>query len=389
MGALALIKSILKTYKLAISLTMNFDFSPEQKQIQDQVRRLLDDTCPLSVNRQIIDDAEKCSATTWSALAEMGALGAAIPEIYGGTGLTDLEQCIIAEEIGRALAPIPTLSTLYLATTILMTEGSEVQKQSWLPKIADGSVIATLAIHESDYSILNSGTPAQVTDGVLTGIKSPVPDGDIAHLAIVSAASSEGKISLYLVELNGDATSTIPLEVIDPSKPQSKIEFHRAQAEPIGSSGNAKKILENAYNRAAILLAFEQIGGADRALEMACAYAMEKKSFGRLVGSYQAIKHKLAEVYVKNQLARAHAYGGASALMDPSANLSLSAAGARVSAIDAFSHAAKENLQTHGGIGFTWESDCHFFYKRAQYSALVLGSRPEWKEKILTELEKK
>ena len=148
-------------------------------------------------------------------------------------------------------------------------------------------------------------------------------------------------------------------------------------------------LAESILSRAAVLLAFEQVGGADKALEMAKSYALERYAFGRPIGSYQAIKHKLADMYVKNELARSNAYYGAWALNADAAELPLAAAAARVAACDAFWFAAKENLQTHGGMGYTWDVDCHLYYRRAQQLGLVAGGAKAWKERLVSQLERR
>src|SRR6202034_675401 len=158
-------------------------------------------------------------------------------------------------------------------------------------------------------------------------------------------------------------------------------------AERLGEAGEGLSLAEALLERAAVLLAFEQLGGADRALEMAKGYALERYAFGRPIGGYQAIKHKLADMYVKNELARSNAYYGAWALASDAAELPLAAAAARVAATEAFHLASKENIQTHGGMGFTWEVDCHLYYRRSKHLALTLGSAPWWQDRLITELE--
>jgi hypothetical protein len=174
---------------------------------------------------------------------------------------------------------------------------------------------------------------------------------------------------------------------IDPSRRHAEIDFSNASAEALGKAGEGWAHMSNVLNRAAIMTAFEQVGGADSCLAMAKDYAMQRYAFGRLIGSYQAIKHKLADMYVNTELARSNAYYGAWALHTNARELPLAAAAARVSATQAFDFASKENTQTHGGIGFTWEADCHFYYKRSRALGLSLGPQRTWKDKLVTELE--
>jgi alkylation response protein AidB-like acyl-CoA dehydrogenase len=215
-----------------------------------------------------------------------------------------------------------------------------------------------------------------------------VTDGDIADLAVVLAREG-GRLGLYLVELGGAGVTRETLQTLDPTRGVAKLTFSGAAAERLGDAGEGMALAEALLERAAVLLAFEQVGGADRALEMAKAYALERYAFGRPIGSYQAIKHKLADIYVKNELARSSAYYGAWALESGASELPLAAASARVSASEAYWNAAKENLQTHGGIGFTWQMDCHLFYRRAQQLGLVAGGAKAWKERLVQQLERR
>jgi alkylation response protein AidB-like acyl-CoA dehydrogenase len=202
----------------------------------------------------------------------------------------------------------------------------------------------------------------------------------------VLAAADEGP-GLYLVDLAGTGVERRGVSTIDPTRGAAEIIFDRAPAEPLGEPGKGPAGLSRIQDRAAILLAFEQLGGADRCLEMARDYALERYAFGRPIGSYQAIKHKLADVFVRNEVARANAYYGAWALSTDAPELPLAAAAARVAGSAAYWLAAKENIQTHGGIGFTWEADCHFFYRRARHLGLVIGAPRDWKRRVADRLE--
>jgi alkylation response protein AidB-like acyl-CoA dehydrogenase len=368
---------------------MNFDFSDDQKAIKGEARRFMEGRCPTSKVRAVLDDpARSYDADLWREVAGQGWLGTAIPEAYGGLGLGHLELCVIAEEIGRALAPIPFSSTAYFLAEALMLAGSEAQKSAWLPKIAAGEVIGCLATVERPGVLTEAQIQARVDGGKLTGAKLPVTDGDIADLAVVLAREG-GRLSLFLVELGGAGVTREALQTLDPSRGAARLTFSGAAAERLGEAGEGLALAQALLERAAVLLAFEQVGGADRALEMAKGYAMERYAFGRPIGSYQAIKHKLADMYVKNELARSNAYYGAWALNTGASELPIAAASARVAATEAYWFAAKENLQTHGGIGFTWQMDCHLFYRRAQQLGLVAGGAKAWKERLVQQLERR
>ena len=372
---------------------MDFEFSAEQLQLRNEARRYLADKCPTSVARAVLEGSGSYDKALWAGLAEMGFLGAAIPEEYGGLGLGYLELCVIAEELGRAIAPVPVSSSIFLVAEILKAAGTEAQKQAWLPKLASGEVIGTLAAIEGMGGGRPSTIKAQVIGGVLTGDKSPVLDGDIANLAVVLARHAPGRdeagLSLYLVDLSGTGIERTVLETIDPSRSQASLSFKGAKAERIGAEGEGWRIYEEALDRAAILTGFEQIGGADRALEMARDYALQRFAFGRAIGSFQAIKHMLADMYVSATLARSNGYFGAYALSTGSADLGEAAATVRVSATKAFQHCAKNNIQVHGGMGFTWAMDCHLFYRRSNLLALTLGGQNEWEDKLIDRLRAK
>ncbi len=366
---------------------MDFDFSDDQKSLKGEARKFLDARCTSQTVRAVLDDPAKAyDRDLWRGVAELGWLGASIPETYGGLGLGRIELCAIAEEIGRALAPIPFSSTVYFTAEALMIAGSEAQKSRWLPKIAAGEVIGCFASVERPGALTEDQIQARVEGGKLTGVKLPVTDGAIADLAVV-VAKEAGKTGLFLVELGAVAREA--LETLDPTRGAAKLTFTGAPAERLGEAGEGMALADQILDRAAVLLAFEQVGGADRALEMAKGYALERYAFGRPIGSYQAIKHKLADMYVKTELARSNAYYGAWALDTQAAELPLAAAAARVSATEAFWHAAKENLQTHGGMGFTWAVDCHLFYRRAQQLGLVAGGAKAWKERLVSQLERR
>ncbi len=367
---------------------MNFDFSDEQKQLREEARRFLADRCPTTAVRAVLEGSDSYDKALWKGLAEMGFLGAAIPEEYGGVGLGHLELCVIAEELGRALAPVPMASSIYLAAEALMSAGSEDQKSSWLPRLASGDAIGTFALAEGVGRVAEDTIRASVSGGKLSGIKAPVADGDVADVAIV-AARSGGQVGLFLVDLNGPGVARETLDSIDPSRGQARLTFDGAPAEPLGAAGDGWRIAAGILDRAAVLMAFEQVGGADRALEMGRDYALERMAFGRQIGSFQAIKHMLADMYVAATLARSNAYYGAWALSTGSPELPVAAATARVSATDAYQHCAKNNIQVHGGMGFTWAFDCHLFYRRSNALALALGSKSTWEDLLIDRLRKR
>ena len=369
---------------------MNFDFSDDQKVLRDQARKFLSQHASPAKVRRILEGAEPYDAELWRGMAEQGWPGTAIPESHGGAGFGYLELCVIAEELGRSLAPTPFASSVYLATEALLLAGSDTQKKLWLPKLAMGQAIGCFAVAEGPATPSPKTIATRAKDGRLTGTKMPVIDGDVATFAVVVARTAEGAgddaLSLFLVDLAGPGVTRTSVKTVDPTRSHGRIVFDNAAAEPLGAPGAGWGLVRRLLDRAAVLTAFEQVGGAQAALDMAREYAMGRFAFGRPIASFQAIKHKLVDMYVAIELARSNAYYGAWALSTDAPDLPVAAAAARVSATEAFWLAAKENIQTHGGMGFTWEFDCHLYYRRAKLLALSLGSARRWKHELIARL---
>ena len=369
---------------------MNFDFSDDQKMLQEQVRRFLADKCPPKTVRRVLESDETHADEVWRGLIEMGLTGAAIPEEFGGLGLGALELCVVAEELGRACAPVPFSSSVYLASEAIKLAGSAAQKKKYLPLLASGEAIGTVAASEGPTAASPRTVRAKFANGALTGTKNPVPDGEAATIAVVlvnSGGDGERALSLALVDLAGKGVDRSRVNTVDPTRKHARIDFRDAPAELLGGEGDGWKLLQQVYDSAAVLFAFEQIGGSEAALVMARDYALQRYAFGRQIGSYQAIKHKRADVYVKKELARSNAYYGAMMLAEGGADLPLAAAASRIAATDAYDFAAAECIQTHGGIGFTWEADTQFHYRRSRVLALNIGGPGTWKEKLVRRLE--
>ena len=364
---------------------MNFDFSEDQKLLQKTARDYLVEHCGLDVCRGVLESNGTHSDTLWKGVAEMGWLGAAVPESYGGAGFSRLELALIAQELGRALAPIPFGPTAYLVTEALLEFGSEDQKKKYLPRLVSGELIGTFAMSERAGRSGLADVETRFTKGVLSGAKFPVPDGQLAGLALVVAKGDAGPL-LALAELDGSGVEVTPVGSIDPSRPASRIAFNGAPAAALANGAGEKAIL-HLLDRAAVLTAFEQIGGAERALEVTKEFTLHRYAFGRPVASFQAIKHRLADIYAAIQLATSNAYYGAWALSTSAAELPVAACGSRISASEAFDLAGKDIIQMHGGVGFTWEYDCHLFYRRAKLLSLSLGTPGEWRNRLIDRLE--
>jgi len=346
---------------------MNFEFSEDQLALKDHVRKLLAKESDSEAVRQVLEGDDLYGKALWGNLCEMGLPGTAIPEKFGGAGAGYLELCVAAEELGRSLAAVPFSSSVYLAAETLKICGSTAQKENYLGKIASGEIITTVAIEGS----------VELNDGKISGTLDNVLAGGLADHAIVATGDS-----LVVVALDDETVTCENMKTIDPTQNLATLTFAATPAEVLESNETVEAVLTQVKNHAAILIAFEQLGGAQKALEMGVEYAKERFAFGRAIGSFQAIKHMLADMYVELELARSNCYYAAWALSTNAEELPEAAATARVSATTAYQLCSKNNIQTHGGMGFTWESDCHIHYRRSNWLALVLGSPAEWKDKL-------
>jgi alkylation response protein AidB-like acyl-CoA dehydrogenase len=360
---------------------LSLELSDEQKQLKDQVGRLLDEKATPDVLRKLITAGTGVDWDLWRQVGELGLLGAAIPEEYGGVGLGEKDLCVIAEEIGRTVAPIPFFSSICLAAEALKLAGTPAQKAEWLPKLASGEAVGTLAWHEGPGAAAASTVKTSFANGRVSGVKSPVPDGEIAHLAVVVAAGP----TLVLVPLQQASVTVEHLTGFDQLRNHARISFDSANGEAMDGA-DARETLRRLYDRAAIYAAFEQTGAAESAMLMARDYTLGRYTFGRQLASNQAIKHRLADILVMVELARSNALYAAQVLEADGPDRAAAAATARIAATRAYEIAARENLQLHGGIGFTWEANCHFHYRRARLLALNLGSAEVWESKLIDAL---
>ena len=369
---------------------MDFALSDEQEAFRETLRRFLEEVSPPAEVFRLLDTAEGYDAGVWKRMAgELGLPGLIVPEAHGGQGFGPLELCIACEEMGRVLLCAPFFSSACLATAAVLLAGNEEQKARWLPGLATGERIGTLALIDSD-----GWTPEEVSlefrrDGqhyVLDGAKPLVTDGAIADLLVVAARQpgSRGADGLTLLVVDGDARglSRRPLDPLDPTRKIARIELDGVRASLLGDEGTAAPALARTLDQASAALAVESVGGAERCLESAVAYARERVQFARPIGSFQAIKHKCAEVLLEVESARSAAYYAAWAAAEDPAALPLAAAVARSYCAEAYLRAAEENLHIHGGIGFTWEATPHLYLKRARSAATLLGDPVQHRARI-------
>ncbi len=360
---------------------MNFDFSDDAKTLGEQARRLLGERAgPAKARAAMAAGAAPFDAALWAEIVGLGWTAARVPEAHGGLGMSAEETAVLADAAGQSLACVPLTSVL-LATEALIVAGSAEQQAKWLPGIADGSVIAVVAWNEP-----GAVTPATVATradgGTLTGVKSPVADLAGAHLVVVAATGADGPSFWLLEPAAGDVAS---VETLDLVRRHGKLTLKGAAAEPMGTPDQYQDWLD----RAAVTLAWEAIGSAQSAMAMTVDYAKQRVAFGQQIGRYQGVKHKCADMYIKLEIARAHALHGLAMIATGDPELRQAAAAARVASLDALQYAAEENVQLHGGIGFTWESDCQFYYRRSRTLTAALGSRNWWADRLVRALEQR
>ena len=365
---------------------MNLDFSDDQKFLQEEARKFLEKEQALNRNRSVLETDNKFDEDLWEKIVGLGWTGIRIPEDYGGLGLGHLELCVIAEELGRFLAPVPYSSSVYLFTEAIINYGTDEIKKDILPKLVSGEIVGTIGVTEELHAPTKDNINLVYANGKINGKKIAVPDAGVATHAVVVAKSDKG-ISLQLVDLSTTGVTVEHQENIDESRGHFSISFNDVETKLLGDEVSGWDLYETLINQAAVLFSYEQIGGSQASLDMAIKYAKERYAFGRPIGSYQAIKHKLADMYIALTLAKSNCYYAAWALSTNAADLPSASATARVSATKAFQLCSKENIQTHGGNGFTWEYDCHMFYRRSKLLSLNIGSLSNWREKLVTSLE--
>ncbi len=367
---------------------MNFDFSQDQKLLQKSAQAFLKDHAGPAKVRQVIDTHADWDSSLWSRLVEQGWQGTTIPEKFGGSGFGYLELVLLAEELGACLAPVPFSSSVYFVTEAILRYGSEAQQRKYLPKLASGESIGTFAWAEgAGVPGLTERLNTRFDGKSVSGTKLPVLDGKVANLALVVASEGDA-LSLVIVDLKAEGVEISRLESMDLTRSQATIKLSSAPGERLGPSGEGRRMLDSLLDRAAVLLAFEQLGGASRAHKMSLEYAKERYAFGRQIGSFQAVKHKVVDMLVSVDLARSNCFYAAWALQNDS-DLPVAAAASRIAATEAFEFCSKENIQVHGGIGFTWEADAHLYFKRSKLLALSFGSADLWRDRLMEKLDQK
>jgi alkylation response protein AidB-like acyl-CoA dehydrogenase len=365
---------------------MTLGVTTEQEELRDSVRRFLTDRAPLTRVRELMETEDGTDRAVWEqAGAQLGLLGLAIPEEYGGSGFSFAEQAIVLEELGAALYSGPFFASAVLAASALLASPDEAARRDLLPGIASGEVIATLAFTEDDGSWDPAATRLTATkagDGWrLDGHKSFVLDGGSAGLILVLAVA-DGSLSLFAVQADAAGLGRTVLPTLDQTRKLARLEFDGVAGRLIGSPGDAAAVLDRVLDVAAIALAAEQLGGAQRALDMAVEYSKVRHQFGRPIGSFQGLKHRMADLLLEVESLRSAVNYAAAAVTDGSEEVPVVASLVKAYASETYFHVAAENIQIHGGIGFTWEHDAHLYFKRAKSSELFLGDGSYHRERL-------
>ena len=367
---------------------MNFAFSEEQEELRRIVRQFLETKSSEAAVREQMETEAGYDTAVWSQMAEqMGLQGLIVPEEFGGSGYSYVELIVVLEEMGRSLLCAPYFSTVVLAANTLIHSGDDAAKGDLLPGIASGETIATLAFTEPNGRWDEAGiemTATQAGDGwTLDGTKMFVLDGHTADLVLV-AARTPGGVSLFSVAGDAAGLTRTPLATMDQTRKQAKLEFAGTPARLIGAEGEGWAVLERVLDLAAVALAAEQVGGAQMCLDMSVEYAKVRVQFGRPIGSFQAIKHKCADMLLEVESAKSAAYYAGWCASELNDELPSVASLAKAYCSDAYFHAAAENIQIHGGIGFTWEHPAHLYFKRAKSSELLFGD-PTYHRELLAQ----
>jgi alkylation response protein AidB-like acyl-CoA dehydrogenase len=367
---------------------MNFAFSEEQEELRKTVRAFLDQKSPETEVRRLMETDDGYDPAVWKQMGEqLGLQGLVVPEEFGGHGFSYVELGVVLEEMGRALLCAPYFSTVVLAGNTLIHSGDDAAKKDYLPGIASGETIATLAFTEPSGKWDEAGITMEATkkgDGwALNGTKSFVLDGATANLVLVAARTGKG-VSLFAVDGDASGLTRTSLSTMDQTRKQAKLEFSATPARLIGAEGDGWKTLSTVLDLAAVALAAEQVGGAQKVLDMSVEYAKVRIQFGRPIGSFQAIKHKCADMLLEVESAKSAAYYGMWCASEMNDELPSVASLAKAYCSEAYFHAAAENIQIHGGIGFTWEHPAHLYFKRAKSSELLFGD-PTYHRELLAQ----
>jgi alkylation response protein AidB-like acyl-CoA dehydrogenase len=368
---------------------MTFAFTDEQNELRSTAARFLEEKSSSEKVRELMETDNGFEEAMWKQIADLGWLGMAIPEEYGGVGFGAVETMVLMEEMGKRLFCAPFFSAITLGSNAILNAGTEDQKKELLPGISEGTTRAALAFVEPNGKWELEGIELEATESggnwTLNGSKSYVVDGHTANLLIV-AAKTGADVSLFTVDPDAEGVTRTALQTLDMTRKQAKIDFNNTPAKLLGEKGKGADALTRTLDQAAALLSAEMVGGAQACLDASTTYAKERYQFGRPIGSFQAIKHKCANMLMEVEMSRSAAYYASWAAAEDPEELSLAASLAKAYCSDAFFHAAAENIQIHGGIGFTWEHDAHLYFRRAKSSEIYLGDATYHRELVAQKL---
>ena len=346
---------------------MEFGLSQDQRLMQDSVRRTLERVAPLERVRNAAAARETVAADVWGAVVELGLPGLLVPEEFGGSGLGLLDAALVAEMLGRHVAPVPFLATSIMAPVALIEAGSGSQKEKWLPKLAGGEVRAGVAVSER-ASGAREGARVSASGGRLSGHAMFAFEAQGTDLIIVA----DEKGGLHLVEGNAAGLKVTPLETIDLTRDISRLDFDNVEAEPLSGGDNARA-LTRMIDAGRIILSADTLGAGDMLIEKAVAYAGERKQFGRVIGSFQAVKHMCAEMVAELEPGRALIWYAAHAFDEIPEEATLMAAHAKAHLSETGRFVARTATEVHGGMGFTDLLGLHYWFKRVGLDRQLLG----------------
>ncbi|MET0852758.1 MAG: acyl-CoA dehydrogenase [Candidatus Rokuibacteriota bacterium] len=373
---------------------MNFGFNEEQELLRSTARKFVDNECPSTVVRALMEGSEGMSPELWGKIAEQGWLGLVYPEAYGGMALGVVDLVVLMEEMGRGVVPGPYFSTVLLGGLAILEAGSEAQKKEWLPPIAAGDKRVTLAWMEPSATLPPQGITLSATPSggrfTLSGTKLFVPDAHTADAIVVAArtgggAGAEAGISLFLLPRATRGLEIKLLPTMDQTRKLCEVTLGGVTVGRdalLGEAGAAWAPLARVLDRATVALCAEMCGGAQRVLDMTVEYAKVRQAFGRPIGSYQGVKHRAADMLVDVENSKSITYYAAWAMDESAAEGPLAVSMAKAYVSDAYRRVAAAGIQLHGGIGFTWEHDLHLYFKRAKGSEFTFGDATHHRERV-------
>jgi len=369
----------------------DFAFTEEQDALRATVRRFCEERSASPEVRRLMETTEGFDPDVWKQLAtELGLTGIHMREAEGGQGFSFVELTVVLEEMGRALLCAPFFSSICLAANAIANAGTPDERKALLPPIAGGELRAAFALTEPDGHWDAGGVTLEADGLMLSGTKTYVIDGHTADLIVVVARQlgTKGAEGLSFFTVPGDAAglSRTPLDTLDMTRKQAELVFDRVAATPLGQPGAGWPALRKTLEQAAVCLAAECVGGSEKTMNMAVQYAKDRYQFGRPIGSFQAIKHKCADMLLRLESAKSATYYAAWAAAEDNKELSVASSLAKAYCTEGYFANARENIQIHGGIGFTYEHDCHLYYRRAKSSELLLGDPTYHRELIATHL---